>query len=380
MIFLRRFSKIKSSKDSSSGTSSATRSNSVDMRVKNNSYDSLTSNKISLQLLLHSFHYEVNDPSTESSPSREKIKKYYSIETLLELQDQQALDLLRDYLRQRQNEEYLTFLELRREFQMRQQVCHKRSCSRDRSIEYDDDFDSFMLIDTNSITSKANDWLLFDEIQTIYNKFLNLESAHCMNVPSQIRDQIQKVLNEITRLDTVQRPRLSITSSSSTCSSRSLASPLSPTSTCSAVSRTFRASVGSEYNSCNDWHTSVDVKDLRERVRNCLNTLNTIVILQYNNEIMPHFTKTEEFKTLIIGKLIEYSSQESWDENTLIEHVLKQNDLSEYVKSFSKMKLFRMEQIRQFSTSDLKEKIGVKKLGHLKRLERLINDYNSSLK
>ncbi|KAF0978509.1 hypothetical protein FDP41_002329 [Naegleria fowleri] len=400
MIFLRRFSKTKTESARNKENSSNNGKNNSFLRTKNNSFDHIATNKVSLQLL-HSFHHEVNDDCCDhsSTPStiREKIQQYYSIESLIELQDPEALDILRDYLRQRKNEEYLSFLEMRRDFRERQNnimIRNRQSCSRDRSIDFDDEFDSFIVIDTNNVLSsspsssssslKPNDWLLFDEMNAIFNKFLNWDSEHCMNVPSQIREQIQKVMNDIHRLNNTRRPRLSITSSASNSSSKSFTSPASPS---SVISRTFRASVGdfSDHESSMEWqsplqypYASVDMKDLRDRIQNCLNTLTTVVMLQFNNEIMPHFKKTEEFKTFIIAKLIELSSQEGGcGVNTRIEDILNQNELSEYVKTFSKMKLIRMEQIKDFTSNDLREKIGVKKVGHLKRIERLISEYNA---
>ncbi|EFC42519.1 hypothetical protein NAEGRDRAFT_80384 [Naegleria gruberi] len=177
---------------------------------------------------------------------------------------------------------------------------------------------------------------LVREFKTIYENFVNFESLTCMNIASSIRESFTQTLKEVQVLSQDEIPN----------------------------------------------------QTLCERMEKCLDTLLFNIQLQFNNEIMTHFKKSSEFKTFVITKLIELSASETSSimedmEKTsprtpgehLISNILVDNEMEEYSKTFTKKKLVTLDQIRHFTADDYRDKIGMKKIGHLKRIVRVVNEH-----
>lgn len=178
---------------------------------------------------------------------------------------------------------------------------------------------------------------LLREFKTIYENFVNYESLTCMNIASSIREQFTQTLKEVVLLKQDEIPK----------------------------------------------------QALCEKMEKCLDNLLFNIQLQFNNEIMTHFKKSSEFRTFVITKLIELSASETssimddLSEKTsprspgeyLISNILAENEMEEYSKTFAKKKLVTLEQIRHFTADDYRDKIGMKKIGHLKRIVRVVNEH-----
>ncbi|KAF0971694.1 hypothetical protein FDP41_009917 [Naegleria fowleri] len=302
--------------------------------------------------------------SSSSSSSRilETIKTYNRIDSLIEMQDE-GLKILRSYLRQRQNEEYLLYLEVTREYKKK------------RELRKNEDSDLLLLL---------------EEFEKVYQEFLNFESVTCMNIPAGLREQFVNVwIEKGTRCKDLEMQRP--TTSSNTTSIKATnhtgteetenndeeSENLGACSPSSLLSNTLSITTRPRTIS----------PELAQKMRKCLDDLFISVQIQFKNEIMPHFKKTEEFKTFLLTKLIELSSQpqQASESQTcfslspgkvLIQDFLTQNgELSEYCKAFSKKNLITMEQIRNFTSDDFRDKIGIKKIGHLKRMVRLTREH-----
>ncbi|KAL9647882.1 hypothetical protein ABK040_008155 [Willaertia magna] len=98
--------------------------------------------------------------------------------------------------------------------------------------------------------------------------------------------------------------------------------------------------------------------------------LYTEIMCQFKTEIFPNFKNTENFRTFILTKVIDISQRGETD----IETFLKNNELQEYCKLFKKKKLLKLSQIQNFSSDDYRN-LGIKKLGHIKRLVRIVNSH-----
>ena len=139
------------------------------------------------------------------------------------------------------------------------------------------------------------------------------------------------------------------------------------------------------------------------KIENIVKTILNLIEYQFNVEILPQFKKSPEYSTFIISKVIEFGNQQEdlqsnssedetssnneesissfnddHDKTRTIEQILQEGNMTEHFKSFQKKKLVYLYQIKNFTTQDFKDKIGIKKIGHLKRIVRLINHYYSN--
>ncbi|KAF0971693.1 hypothetical protein FDP41_009916 [Naegleria fowleri] len=275
---------------------------------------------------LNGTHKDYESSSSSSIRVQEIIQTYSQIDPLIEMQDE-GLKILRSYLKQRQNEEYLLYMEVTREYKKKRELRQNEQPT----------------------------ILLLEEFEKVYHEFLNFESVTCMNVPASVREQFVNVWNE---KEIICKSLDVLSLSTDSCNSNTA---------CHNV-----ATISLE---------------LAQKMRKCLDDLFISVQIQFKNEIMPHFKKTEDFKTFLLTKLIELSSQPQQDSNpsnsaslspetVLIQDFLTQNgELSKYCKAFSKKNLITMEQIRNFTSDDFRDKIGIKKIGHLKRMVRLTRQH-----
>ncbi|KAF0971695.1 hypothetical protein FDP41_009918 [Naegleria fowleri] len=317
---------------------------------------------------------ETSSSSSSSSHVRETIKTYNRIDTLIERQDE-GLKILRSYLKQRQNEEYLLYMEMTREYKKK------------RELKKNEDSD-----------------LLLKEFEKVYQEFLNFESVTCMNVPASVREQFVNVWNEkeifydslegqplshspsTTKTWTEETSKRSNSEESENLGGSSPSHRTSPLLSSLSSSPPLSSSLSLTTRPISGKFTTISL-ELAQKMRKCLDDLFISVQIQFKNEIMPHFKKTEDFKTFLLTKLIELSSQpqQASESQTcfslspgkvLIQDFLTQNgELSEYCKAFSKKNLITMEQIRNFTSDDFRDKIGIKKIGHLKRMVRLTGEH-----
>ena len=143
------------------------------------------------------------------------------------------------------------------------------------------------------------------------------------------------------------------------------------------------------------------------KIESIMKNIFNLIEYQIDIEILPQFRKSTEYKTYILEKVIELGSdnpqqpsglsssqrgschdltahlddalsdsdQDQLDKSTTIEHMLKEGNMLEHLKAFQKKKLIHLYQIKDFTTQDLKDKIGIKKIGHLKRIVRLVSQH-----
>ncbi|KAG2375115.1 hypothetical protein C9374_010119 [Naegleria lovaniensis] len=330
---------------------------------------------------------EDEEEDSSSNRIRETIKKYNRIDNLMEMQDE-GLQILRSYLQQRKNEEYLLYMEATREFKKKRQGGYSNG--------------------DDSTTP------LLEEFQKIFTQFLSFDSMTCMNVPACIREQFTTVWKELNEVghnmqattmnsnnkapynenrksgvsDNSENQAQTLSPRSNHSASPQASSPLTPMSSTSPSAIASNTSVsGSNCLSSN----SIS-QELALKMRKCLDDLFINVQVQFKNEIMPHFKKTQEFKTFVLEKLIELSNNQQQQPQeilsplnspstlspgeVLIQDFLTQNgELAEYCKPFAKKNLTTMDQIRNFTSDDFRDKIGIKKIGHLKRIVRLTKEH-----
>jgi len=231
---------------------------------------------------------KASSTSSKQKTIREQIKHYRRIDSLLSLRDE-STEILRNFLQTRHNEELLQYLE---------------ACLAFKEFK------------------KTREQQLV-EFKLLHERFVNMESNTCINMPGELRERFQQARILIDRGDV------------------------------------------------NAW----------QQIAKSLDGLSLCVHLQFKNEIMPEFWKTKEMQTFLLEKLIELSSFDVTDQikelnpgDSLIADFLVENELDEYRKIFSKKKLLIMEQIRFFTQEDFRD-IGIKKIGHLKRIVRTVAEH-----
>jgi len=115
----------------------------------------------------------------------------------------------------------------------------------------------------------------------------------------------------------------------------------------------------------------LSVEEQEDAAAKAIKKLHNEVLSQMKVEVFNHLRNTEDFKVWLLSKAIEFSQKE---EQIPIEDFLKENEMEENWPLFKKKKLLVMKDIRDLTEEDLR-KLGIKKLGHIKRIFRKKNEH-----
>ncbi|EFC43210.1 predicted protein [Naegleria gruberi] len=305
-----------------------------------------TTNTTTTTMNNHLVRVVESEEMTSRSPSaiQEQLKLYHSIEAIVELNDD-CIEVLKEYLKRRKNEEMLSCLQhialIRNSYSNNTQKRASPTTSSPPSPSTSSSPFGLFKANRPQITSPTSSLELGEiaslkvkQFQNFYNTFIDMESKTCVNLPSAIRQLAQSVYQSSTSFSPSRKENIS--------------------------------------------HLTTI-----ESIDRCMEKIDLALKMQFNNEIMPTFKKTPEFITFLLTRVIELSNesspvvsiQTSKPPTYLVEDMLNANEMGEYVKVFAKKKLITVDQLKNFTTDDYRDKFNIKKIGHLKRISRLVNEY-----
>ncbi|KAF0983085.1 hypothetical protein FDP41_011063 [Naegleria fowleri] len=116
------------------------------------------------------------------------------------------------------------------------------------------------------------------------------------------------------------------------------------------------------------------ISNSEEEAKKSLKSLYHQVLSQMKEEAFKHLRQSEDFKIWVLSKAIDFSQKA---EQHSVQSFLEENEMAENWSLFKKKKLFVMKDIRDMTEEDFR-KLGVKKLGHVKRLVRRTMEHFSS--
>ncbi|KAL9644899.1 hypothetical protein ABK040_005379 [Willaertia magna] len=142
---------------------------------------------------------------------------------------------------------------------------------------------------------------------------------------------------------------------------------------CVNIAGSLREDFTKEYNLLINNETMSNANRFLEKTKKLYQSLKKELLIQLNTEIFPLLKQQESFKLFILSKIIEANTEPEIEINSF----LKTNEMDEYCKLFKKRKLIYLSQLQEFSGDDLRE-VGITKLGHVKKLLRLIKQVKLS--
>ncbi|KAG2388052.1 hypothetical protein C9374_000902 [Naegleria lovaniensis] len=345
------------------------------------------------------------DEDNASNPIADRLKNYQSIdsfESVLQLQDDELIQSLQNYLRQRKNEEIFKCLkridEMKREMTMTCSSPSPEQLQSNRQPKTMTSSNMYSSFSNNSVAKLKISLQLHGKTMSLllpllflefYNEFICLDSVSCVNITSRLRKDAKEIIQQIEleyphllNKRTPSSPSLEITSSS--------AFKVDPPKLNVQVTTSSKQRKSLPSKSFSDITTLRDKNSESEQNRNCSIDLSTMIIgcidsvelalkMQFNNEILINFKKDQEFTTFLLSRVIAWSNESGvasslFNASSTIDEILQAYDMMEYSKSFAKRKLSSVDQIKNFTTQDFKDKIGIKKVGHLKRIVRVIQE------
>ncbi|KAL9652551.1 hypothetical protein ABK040_000121 [Willaertia magna] len=165
---------------------------------------------------------------------------------------------------------------------------------------------------TLTVFDKNNNELVIIQFKELYNQFVSNSAQQCVNICGRLRDKFTK-----------------------------------------------------EFIAIIDTTNNYEIKT--EKLNKLYSSLKKELIIQFKTEIFPSLKKLETFQIFLLSKIIEATTEPEIE----IETVLKTNEMEEYCKLFSKKKLMYLSQLKEYTSDDYR-KLGIKKLGHIKRLLRIV--------
>ncbi|EFC39271.1 predicted protein [Naegleria gruberi] len=264
----------------------------------------------------------------------ELLKTYNNFESFIQQND--GKQRLKEYLESARNDEQLVFIEALEPWFSKNPKIQHRISSCDEELDESDSSDSNSVGSLNSnlsnvmMTCLENDEIFVDKLMNIKvidnateKVFGNVDIQHLSYLDISLI-VVEKFLNDDSQFE------LNVSSK-----------------TKAAVNKAAKEQDESE-------------------AKKVLKTLYQSVLSQMKEEVFNHLRKTEDFKIWVLSKAIEFSQKE---EQKSVEEFLKENHMDENWSLFKKKKLLVMKDIRDMTEEDYK-KLGVKKLGHVKRLVR----------
>ena len=124
-----------------------------------------------------------------------------------------------------------------------------------------------------------------------------------------------------------------------------------------------------------EYETLTEKKESMLKHLEWFNKLYNEILIQINTETFGMMKKTEEFQVWLLTKALEWLTQNQKSESMPISEFLAINDLSEYEKMFKKKKLTEMSHIKHMTDQAEFKQLGVTKLGHQKKLARLVRQF-----
>ncbi|KAL9642641.1 hypothetical protein ABK040_009720 [Willaertia magna] len=203
---------------------------------------------------------------------------------------------------------------------------------------------------------------LFLQYCELFNNFIINTSKMCVNIAGTLRDAFTIEYQHI--LNILQNTQNNNTHSSS------LQNNIQNNTQSNNTQNNIQNTQNTQNNLQNYFiHNFKDLKQTIEQIKKLYSLLKKELLTQFSTEVFPLLIQQDSFKLFLLSKILEASTEPEIE----IVTVLKTHDMEEYTKIFTKKKLKYMSQLREFTADDLRN-FGIKKLGHVKRLLKLIKN------
>ncbi|KAG2378772.1 hypothetical protein C9374_007920 [Naegleria lovaniensis] len=306
--------------------------------------------------------------SNEFSNVSDLLKTYNNFESFIQQHD--GKQRLKEYLESLRNEEQLLFVEIMEPFMTRNlEILNKENInSSSRTCEpslqnqhvststrdWSEKSNSYYYYYSELIMNQENEWPSNDIIMESVKNASRHRHGH-LQPSSSLMNQTMLMNLDINTTNSEGEPHW--------------------TSLCQVVFTQFlKDDSPHQLNVSSKLKTNVkqaSLSNCEQEAKKALTTLYHEVLSQMKEEAFHHLRKSEDFKIWILSKAIEFSQKA---EQYSVQTFLEENEMAENWPLFKKKKLCTMKDIREMTEDDFR-KLGVKKLGHLKRLVRKTTEH-----